>query len=73
MHRESFKEEALAQAMVYEWFSRFKRGDLSLEDQPRTGRPSTSRTEENIKKFRDAIMFDGRRTIDKLETLNGVS
>jgi len=48
--REAFKEEALSQARVYEWFSWFKRGDMSLEDQPRYGRPSTSRTDENIKK-----------------------
>jgi transposase len=48
MLREAFKEEALSQARVYEWFSRFKRGDMSLEDQPRSGRPLTSRTEENI-------------------------
>jgi len=50
MLREAFKEEAPSQARVYEWFSRFKRGDMSLEDQPRSGRPSTSRTDENIKK-----------------------
>ena len=29
---EAFKVEALSQARVYEWFSRFKRGDTSLED-----------------------------------------
>ena len=34
MLREAFKEEALRQASVYEWFARFKRGDMSLEDQP---------------------------------------
>jgi len=50
MLREAFKEEALSQARVYEWLSRFKRGDMSLEDQPRCGRPSTSRTDENVKK-----------------------
>jgi len=44
MLREAFKEEAWSQARVYEWLSRFKRGDMSLEDQPRSGRPSTSRT-----------------------------
>ena len=73
MLREAFKEEALSQTRVYEWFSRFKRGDMSLEDQPRSGRPSTSRTEENIKKICDAIMFDRHRTIDELEALAGVS
>ena len=73
MLREGFKEEALSQARVYDWFSRFKRGDMSLADQPRPGRPSTSRTDENIQKIRDVIMFDRCRTIDKLETLTGVS
>jgi len=56
MLREPFKEEVLSQARVYEWVSRFKRGDMSLEDQPRSGLPSTSRTDENIQKIRDAIL-----------------
>ena len=73
MLREAFKEEALSQARVYKWFSRFKRGDMSLEDLQRSGRPSTCRTDENIKKIRDVIMFDRRRTIDELEALTGVS
>ena len=73
MLREAFKEEALSQARVYEWLSRFKRGDMSLEDQPRFGHPSTNRTDENIKKIRDAIMFDHCLTIDELEALIGVS
>ena len=69
MLRVTFKEEALSQARVYEWFSQFKRGDMSLEDQPRSGRPSTSRTDENFQKIRDAITFDHRQTIDELEAL----
>ena len=73
MLREVFKEEALSQARVYEWFSRFKCGDMSLEDQPQSWRPSKSRNNENIQKIRDAIMFDHRRTIDELEALTGVS
>ena len=73
MLREAVKEEALSQARVYEWFSQFKRGDKSLEDQPRSGRPSTSRTNENIKKICDVIIFDRCRIIDELEALTGVS
>jgi len=46
---------------------------MSLEDQPRSGHPSTSRTNKNIQKIRDAIMFDRRQTIDELEALTGVS
>jgi len=72
MLREASKEEALSQARVYEWFSWFKHGDMSHEDQPQSGRPSTSRTNENIQKIRNAIMFDRRRTIKELEALTGV-
>ena len=72
MLREAFKEEALSQERVYECVSRFKRGDMSLEDQPRSGLPSTSRTDENNQKIRDAIKFDRRQTIDELEALTGV-
>jgi hypothetical protein len=72
MLRDAFKEEALSQARVYEWFSLFKRCDMSLEDQPQSGRSSTSRTDENIKKFRDAIKFYRCRTIDEYEALTGV-
>ena len=50
MLQEAFKEQALSRARVFEWFSRFKKGDLSIEDQPRSGRPSSSRNEENIAK-----------------------
>jgi hypothetical protein len=34
---EAFKEDALSQARLYEWFSRFKSGEMSLEDQLRPG------------------------------------
>ena len=44
----AYKEAALGKKQVYEWFSRFRDGELSLADQPRSGRPSTSRTDENI-------------------------
>ena len=62
MLRTAYGEEALSQARIYEWFTRFKSGQMSIEDEPRPGRPSTSKTDENIEKIRVAIMFDRRRT-----------
>jgi len=41
MLQESLKKEALSRTQVYEWYSRFKGGEMSFEDQPRSGRPST--------------------------------
>ena len=34
-------QEALSRTQVYEWYSRFKGGEMSCEDQPRAGQPST--------------------------------
>jgi len=45
---------------MFEWFSRFKRGETSIDDQPRSGRPSTARTDENLAKIREVIMEDRR-------------
>jgi len=69
----AYKEAALGKTQVYEWFSRFRNGELSLADQPRSGRPSTSRTDENIARIRQLILEDRRRTIDDLVDLSGVS
>ena len=48
-------------------------GDLSIEDQPRSGRPSSSRNDKNIAKIREKLNEDLRYTIDKLLEVTGVS
>jgi len=49
--QKAFKEEALSRTQVFEWFARFKRGEMSVEDHPHSGCPSTSRTDENVEKI----------------------
>ena len=51
MLQKAFKEEALSRTQVFEWFARFKRGEMSVENHPHSGRPSTSRTDENVEKI----------------------
>ena len=63
MLQEPFKEQALSRAQVFEWFSHFKKRDLSIEDQPRSGHPSSSRNDENITKIREKLNEDRRYTI----------
>jgi len=58
---------------VFEWFSRFKKGDLGIEVQPHSGRPSSSRNDENIAKIREKLNKDRRYTIDELSEVTGVS
>jgi len=51
MLQEGFKEEASSQARVYEWFSRFKRGDMSLEDNHNLGIFQQAEPMKTLKKF----------------------
>jgi len=55
-----------------EWFSHFKKGDLSNEGQPRSGRPSSSRNDENIAKISEKLNEDRRYTIDESSEVPGV-
>jgi len=41
MLQEGFKAEALSKTQMYEWYSCFEGGEMSCEDQPRSGCPST--------------------------------
>jgi hypothetical protein len=50
---EAFGEHSLSQAAVFEWHSHFKAGRASVEDNTRSGRPSTSKMTENVDKIRE--------------------
>jgi hypothetical protein len=63
----------MGKRQVCEWFIRFKRDEMSVEDQPRCGRPSTSRTDENVEKDHDAVLADRLRTIDEIPEITSVS
>jgi len=47
---------------TFEWYSRFKSGRRSFEDDPRPGRLSTSHTEETVARLREMICADQRLT-----------
>jgi len=68
-----YGDTSLKKTAVYDWFSRFKNGKETLEDDQRIGRPSTSRTEEMIEKVRQLIQCDPRMTIVELEQEVGIS
>ena len=73
MPQETFKEEAFCKTQLYEWYSRLKGGEMSCEDQPRSGRTSTSRNDENLEKVRKAINANSRRTTGEISEINGLS
>ena len=46
-----YGDNAMKKTAVYKWVKRFSEGRESVTDEERSGRPATSRTEENIAKF----------------------
>ncbi|GFW91549.1 uncharacterized protein LOC103524116 [Trichonephila clavipes] len=44
------EDQALFRKFVYEWFTRFREGRESVSDHPRSGRPATPVSDENIQK-----------------------
>ncbi|KAJ8949971.1 hypothetical protein NQ318_002379 [Aromia moschata] len=50
-------------------FARFKNGDMSIDDKPHSGGPSTARKDENVEKIRELVLTDRRQIIDHLSEI----
>ena len=53
----------MSRARVFEWLRRFKEGREDVEDDPRSGRLSTSTTEKNVEIVRQKVLGDRRLTV----------
>jgi len=73
MLQEAFGDNAMSQRKTFLWYKRFKDGRTSVDDDERSGRPSTSITPENIAKVREAILADRRQTIHVVCEIVGLS
>ena len=47
---------------VYKWVKRISEGRENVTDEERSGRPATSRTEENVAKIRQTVRENRRLT-----------
>jgi hypothetical protein len=63
MLQEAFGDNATSQSKTSVWYKRFNDGRTFVEDDERSGRPSTSITPENIANVREASLAYRRRTI----------
>ena len=68
-----FGEQAMGRSQTFQWFSRFKAGRTSIDDDERSGRPVSSSMPEMIERVRQIIRKDHRRTIDEVTMLVGIS
>ena len=62
----SLRDNAMKKTEVFKWTERFSEGRESVTDEERSGRPATSRTEENIAKVRQIVRENRRLTARKI-------
>jgi histone-lysine N-methyltransferase SETMAR len=65
-----YGEAAVSRKTVYKWIERFHGG---AEDEQRSGRPSTSTTDENVSKINEMIKANRRLTIREISNALNIS
>jgi hypothetical protein len=73
MLKTAFGDNAKGRTQTFDWFSRFKRVETSVEDSERSGRPSTGRTGENVENVCKVVNEDRRNTITEISGRLGLS
>ena len=56
-------DASMPRTRILEWHKRFKEGRESMEDDPRSRRLTTSRTNENVEHVREKVHSDRRLTV----------
>jgi transposase len=56
--RNIITDSAPGKSTVEKWFAKFKRGEMSIEDDARSGHPKDAVTDKNIKKVHKIILND---------------
>ena len=54
----AYGETSLSRAQVFRWYKSFLEGRKQVEDESRTGRPSTSKTDHNVERVRSLVRSD---------------
>jgi len=63
----------MSRTQCFEWYSRFKTGRTSIDEDPRSGRPSPSTDDVHIDAVRDLILKNRRLTIREIAEDVGIS
>ena len=58
---------------VFEWFKKFKEGREDVGDDPKSGRPSTAKTQENVEKIARIVRGDRRLSIRAISELTNIN
>ncbi|GFX73740.1 protein GVQW3 [Trichonephila clavipes] len=69
--QQAYRDSVMSMAQVFRWFKAFSEGRESIEVEPRSGRPSVTKTAENVVRVRDLVRSNRRLTVRMIgEELN---
>ena len=66
MIRTVYGDDSLSRTQCYEWFRRFKEGRESVEDDHRSGRPSTSTDDFHVNQVNELVRSNRRLTVREM-------
>lgn len=69
----AYGETVLSKKNVYKWYKLFQDGREDANDEPRSGRPSTSTTDENVQAVKKIVLENRRITIREVAEDVGIS
>ena len=61
--QEVYGDATMSRTRIFEWHKRFREGREDVEDDPKSGRPTTSRTNENVECVREKVRSDRHLTV----------
>ncbi|XP_025153825.1 putative uncharacterized protein FLJ37770 [Harpegnathos saltator] len=73
MLKKAFDDDTISQPRVHEWYERFQEGREDIEDDARSGRPSTSTSDENVEKVKETVLANRSITIREVAEEIGTS
>jgi len=63
MLQQAYGEDCLSRTQCHAWYQRFKSGRTSIEDDSKSGRPSTSMDDDHVEKVLAVIRQNRRLTV----------
>jgi len=72
MLQQAYGEHYLSRTQCHEWYRRFKSGRTSVEDDPKSGRPSMSMDDDDVEKVLAVIRQNRRLTVREVAEEVGI-
>ncbi|UYV66373.1 hypothetical protein LAZ67_4001480 [Cordylochernes scorpioides] len=66
MLQKAFKDDCISRSQCGKWHKAFKEGREEVADEPRSGRPTTARTDENVDRVLEVLRTDRRLSIQQI-------